>query len=350
MTIKKVLVVDDSAFMRKVISDMLNHDPRLEVIAAARNGTDAIAKCQTHKPDVVTLDIEMPVMDGLTALEEIKEKYAIPVVMLSSLTAEGADSTVKAMQLGAVDFIQKPSGSISLDIDTIREQIVDKVVAAANANMRGIVSRQPIKTAVKSINLKKRGTDRKRIVAIGTSTGGPRALQQVLTHLPADFPAPIVIVQHMPPGFTKSLADRLNSISSITIKEASEGEILQDGTAYIAPGNFHMTLDKHGAGLSIRLDQSAPMNGHRPSVDALFHSIALLKEYIPTTVVMTGMGSDGAKGLEKLRQAIPNTYTITESEDSAVVFGMPKAVINKGMTDKTVPLSDISTTILDTFE
>lgn len=309
-----VLVVDDSAFMRKIITDILESDERISVIGTARNGRDALNKIQDLSPDVVTLDIEMPVMDGLTALKRIMDTKLLPVVMLSSLTKTGAENTVKAMELGAVDFIAKPSGSISLDIKKVESEIIEKVLTAAKANLvnpsggnnNRSNKQQPMEKAHFSI------CKEKYLVAIGTSTGGPRALQQVLIRLPKNFPAPIVIVQHMPPGFTKSLADRLDSFSEIHVKEAVTGEILKAGTAYIAPGNHHMRIKKIGRGIATDLAQDEQRNGHRPSVDVLFESLTVHREYKKLAVVMTGMGADGTRGLQLLKQVDENVTVISE--------------------------------------
>ncbi|TCT26752.1 two-component system chemotaxis response regulator CheB [Melghiribacillus thermohalophilus] len=350
----KVLVVDDSAFMRKMISDILNSDPFIEVIGTARNGKDGIDKMEKLSPDVITLDIEMPIMDGLTALKNIMDRNPLPVVMLSSLTQEGAETTLKALQFGAVDFIQKPSGPISLDIEKIKESIVRKVREAASANIasmsKGNELTEPPSPLPLTVQTKANKENRKTIVAIGVSTGGPRALQQVLTQLPADFPAPLVIVQHMPPKFTKSLAERLDKLSAITIKEAEHGELLQKGTAYIAPGDFHMKVKKIGMSLAANITKDQPIRGHRPSVDALFESISTLHGYKKILVVLTGMGSDGTHGMQVVKQEDPGTIAIAEASETSVVFGMPKSAIQTGLVNQVSPIQDISQSILKAME
>ncbi|WP_102028236.1 protein-glutamate methylesterase/protein-glutamine glutaminase [Salirhabdus sp. Marseille-P4669] len=331
----KVLVVDDSAFMRKMITEILESDSALTVVGTARNGQDGLEKANALLPDVITLDVEMPVMNGLETLEAIMQSRPTPVLMLSSITQEGAESTIKALSLGAVDFIPKPSGPISLDIENIKQEMIEKVKHAANANINIVAKDEKKADSSKDVIVNKRifyppkpnYDQRKKIVAIGVSTGGPRALQRVLTKLPSPFPAPIVIVQHMPQGFTKSLAERLNKLSKIHVKEAEHGEILQNGTAYIAPGNYHLTLKKVGTAVTVFLDQEKPIGGHRPSVDYLFESLIPLSNYQKTIVVLTGMGSDGTKGLSKVKVADPQSQILAESEESAIVFGMPKSAI-----------------------
>ncbi|MEH6946375.1 chemotaxis response regulator protein-glutamate methylesterase [Bacillus sp. JJ634] len=359
----KVLVVDDSAFMRKLIAEFLTEDSRLEVVGSARNGQDAISKIQSLRPDVVTLDVEMPIMDGLEALEKIMKDCPTPVVMLSSTTKEGAENTLMAMQNGAFDFIAKPSGAISLDLYKVKREIIDKVVAASwvnvhklqkNAgeiqrNLSGCKKYSKIESklsVVSSYAVRGRVYRSKKIVLIGTSTGGPRALQTVLTNLPQSINAPILVVQHMPPGFTKSLAERLDSLCQIHVKEAEDGELIQKGTAYIAPGGFHLKVRKIGTGLAIVLEQSEPRNGHRPSVDVMFESVASeLIDFTKTTVIMTGMGSDGANGLIELKKK-GQVKAIAESQETSIVFGMPKAAIATHLIDTVENVENIAKTIV----
>ncbi|KGX88428.1 protein-glutamate methylesterase/protein-glutamine glutaminase [Pontibacillus litoralis] len=349
-----VLVIDDSAFMRKMIRDIIEEDPRMTVVGVARNGQDGLNKVNELQPDVVTLDVEMPVMDGLTCLEHIMKDHPIPVVMLSSVTTQGAESTLRAMEIGAVDFIRKPSGSISLDIETIKHKIVHKVYGASHANVgnmqpKSAPSIETQSTTENEIQIRKKPSldKRNKLVAIGTSTGGPRALQQVLTDFPVDFPAPIVIVQHMPPGFTKSLANRLNTLSKIKVKEAENEETLTNGVAYIAPGDYHMNILQQSDGtLSIRLHQQPPIKGHRPSVDSMLQSLINLEGVQLYTVIMTGMGADGALGLEQLKAKAPNTIAIAESAQSSIVYGMPKAAVLTKQVNEVVHLKDISRTLM----
>jgi two-component system, chemotaxis family, protein-glutamate methylesterase/glutaminase len=348
----KVLVVDDSAFMRKMIVDFLSENTHIEVVGTARNGKEALEKILQSHPDVVTMDVEMPIMNGLEALKQIMQEHPLPVVMVSSTTTEGAENTITAMQYGAVDFVAKPSGSISLDLYKVKEELTSKVLLASRANVR-IISRNS-KSGKIAVNhwikpFSHQAPQRKKVIGIGTSTGGPRALQLVLTKFPENFPAPIVIVQHMPKGFTKSLAQRLDALSSITVKEAEDGETLQNGTAYIAPGGYHLLVHEAKGMLTARLEQSPPRNGHRPSVDVLFESLSTVTDYEKIAVIMTGMGSDGTAGLKKLKENAA-TKVIAEAQETAVVFGMPKAAIQANVVDDIVPLEEIAGAIIKYVE
>ncbi len=355
----KVLIVDDSAFMRKLISEFLTEDPRIEVIGTARNGQDAISKIKLLKPDVVTLDVEMPVMNGLEALEVIMKECPTSVVMLSSTTKEGADNTLTAMQNGAFDFIQKPSGAISLDLIKVRQEIIDKVISASRANVHklqknaknvdSILAESEIYSKIEwnknNKEIKEWAYSREKIILIGTSTGGPRALQTVMTELPESIDAPILVVQHMPAGFTKSLAERLNSLCQIHVKEAEDGELIQKGTAYIAPGGYHLKVQKVGRELAVALDQSRLRNGHRPSVDVMFESVSEIDDYSKIAVIMTGMGSDGANGLIHLKER-GQVKAIAESQETSIVFGMPKAAIATHLVDNVEDVGKIAKTIV----
>lgn len=376
--IRKVLVVDDSAFMRKLITDILNSHPEIEVVGIARNGKDAIEKVKTLSPDVVTMDIEMPVMDGLEALKEIMDKHPVPVVMLSSTTKEGAENTILAMEYGAVDFVAKPGGAISLNLHDVKEEIIEKVYAASEVQITKLKRIMPKtrrnqtltsarktiqyrdenmvtelsarKENLKGARFKKFSKKAKTIVMIGTSTGGPRALQEVLTQLPGDIPAPILIVQHMPPGFTKSLANRLDGLCTIKVKEAENGDLLKNGTAYIAPGGKHLKVKKLGTSYIAKLDDvESPRLGHRPSVDVLFESASELSSVNYLTVIMTGMGNDGKDGIKRLNEKC-ETIVIVESPETSVVYGMPRAVIDAGLADEIENLTDIPKTIIEVLK
>ncbi len=331
----KVLVVDDSIVMRRIITDLLTEDEEIEVVGTARNGAEAIEKVRTLNPDVVTMDIEMPVMDGLTALQHIMAEYPRPVVMLSSMDKRQADITFKALELGAVDFIPKTSGSLSLDLERVSCTILDTVKSAAKAKMS--VVRAPVRSIVPTSLPTLSG---EWIVLIGCSTGGPKSLPEVLSRLPGNLPAPVLVVQHMPEGFTRSFAERLNWISSLEVKEAEEGEEIQKGKIYIAPGNRHMTLK----GNKVHLDDGPKVNFVRPAVDVLMNSVAPM--YGPRTVgvILTGMGSDGALGMELIKKN--GGKTIVQSEETCVVYGMPKAVVDRGAADRIVPLEDIAKNIV----
>ncbi|WYP24946.1 chemotaxis response regulator protein-glutamate methylesterase [Alkalihalobacillus sp. FSL W8-0930] len=340
----RVLVVDDSAFMRKVVTDMLQADPEIFVVGTARNGEDATKKNLELKPDVITMDVEMPVLDGLGALKQIMIEHPIPVVMVSSLTSIGAHTTMLAMEAGAVDFVAKTSGSISLDLFTIADLLRDKIKLAAQANVRKPIAQEPVQPiSIKLSSFVHKPKERK-LVAIGVSTGGPKALKDVLTKIPKNIAAPIVIVQHMPEGFTKSLADRLDSLSDIRIVEASEGDVLDDGTAYIAPGGKHLKVKKVGNQWICTLSTEPAVNGHRPSVDVLYQSIARLDDAAVIAVVMTGMGSDGSEGLKQLKTN-HLCYALAQSEETSVVYGMPKMAVRTGKIDQVVHLQELANQI-----
>jgi two-component system, chemotaxis family, protein-glutamate methylesterase/glutaminase len=358
MNSKKILVVDDSAFMRKLVSEFLSEHPQLEVIAFGRNGQEAVKKALELQPDVITLDIEMPEMDGLEALKLIMEKQPCPVVMLSSLTKEGSETTLKAIELGAVDFIAKPSGTISLDLHKIKDVLIEKVLAASKANisMKPALSAKPVTipppinnwhsaTNANALSSQPWGEKIDKLVLIATSTGGPRALQHVVTKLPGSLPAPVVVVQHMPPGFTKSLSDRLDSLSDIRVKEGEDGEILRNGTVYIAPGGKHLRLRKTGTSIVVSLDELASEGGHRPSANAMFRSAAEISNVEKVTVIMTGMGSDGAEGLIKLKET-GTVKAIAEAKETCVVYGMPKAAVATHLVDDVVPVDEIASAIV----
>lgn len=348
---KRVLIVDDSAFMRKVITDIVNSDPDLMAIDTAKNGQEAVRKVLQLKPDVMTLDVEMPIMDGLSALEVIMRDAPMPVIMLSSLTKEGADATLKALELGALDFITKPSSIFQINTQDMQQELRDKLRMASRVSVRGRPSprreRPPIPPArvrrIESAPMPSDGRIRK-IIAIGTSTGGPKALQDVVPNLPADLPASVLIVQHMPPGFTKSLAERMDSLSNMRVKEAEHNDVLLPGWVYIAPGDYHLRVVRDGHNFRIKLGDDAPVSGHRPSVDAMMDSLADLKMSEIIGVIMTGMGADGAKGLKRLKEN--RTFVIAQDEESCVVYGMPKSAVKLDAVDKIVSLYDISDEII----
>ena len=345
----RVLIADDSAFMRKILSDLFNRQSDFEVAGTAVNGKDTIEKVKALKPDLLTLDIQMPVMDGLEALAIIMEECPLPVVMVSSMTQAGTDATIRALALGAVDFVSKAGGPISR-IDSIENEIISKCRDAAKAHaakvrtspsdLRPLIfapkqkETPPEPPAMRKIEFKRRNTGfvpgqkpvitkipaasptvtksaptlttntsgNKKLVAIGTSTGGPQALQTVITRLPGNLPCGVVVVQHMPAGFTKSLAERLNSISEISVKEAENDEIIKDGQVYIAPGNFHLRVVPAGGGeRKIALSQEERVGNHRPAVNVMFDSVAGIGKNL-VSVIMTGMGCDGCEGMKKLRQ------------------------------------------------
>lgn len=338
----KVLIVDDSAFMRKLLSDVFASDPEFTVIDTARNGKDAIDKIKRHKPDVVTLDVEMPVLDGIKALEIIMQECPTPVVMISSLTRAGAEATMKALEAGAAEFVAKTSGPIS-SVTGISQEVLEKCKTAARVNVSRLKRPAPIHPIIVPTQTPVIGLQ-ERVVAIGTSTGGPRALQEVLTRLPANFPYGVVVVQHMPPGFTKSLAERLNSLSALEVKEAESGDVIRPGLAVIAPGDYHLTLVRDGKKTIVHLGKEPPIGGHRPAVDPMMESVARIYGSGAIGVILTGMGHDGAKGMQIIKRQ--NGATIAEHASTTVVNGMPKSAIELGVVDAVVPLPEIAAEII----
>lgn len=337
----KVLIVDDSAFMRKVLSDIIHSDRELEVVGVARNGEEAIKKVQDLQPDVLTMDIEMPVMNGLDALAYLMSKSPIPVIMLSALTQEGATATIKALEYGAVDYISKPSGSISLDIDTKKDEILQKIKNASRVN----VSR--IKIIAKKSEKPKtdfKFKSGKKLIAIGSSTGGPQALISVIKEIPGGIPAPILMVQHMPKEFTPTFAQRLDSIGRLNVKEAAEGDRVEPGWGYLAPGDYHMELNNG----SIKLNQGPKVHSVRPAVDITFDSIARNYEGRVMAVILTGMGADGSGGIVSLKEK--GAYLVAQDKESCIVYGMPKAAYETGILDKVLPLEKIPGEIIKFLE
>jgi two-component system chemotaxis response regulator CheB len=339
----RVLVVDDSAFMRKVVREILEVDNRIEVVGAARNGKDGVQLFEKFRPDVVTMDVEMPVMTGIEALREIRkiDKQAM-VVMISAITGKGARATMEALEAGAFDYVTKPSGSISLDIKKVAGEIIEKVIFAHQARLRHVTTAPVPDTSARHIRMPARRTAGNKLLAIGSSTGGPRALRSVISALPGDLPVPVLIVQHMPPGFTKSLADRLNAESELTVTEAEGGETLKPGHVLVAPGNFHMTLDSSA---KVLLTQDPPVNGLRPTVDHLLFSASAVFGSRLLTVILTGMGRDGSAAMAKVKQQ--GGRCIAESEKTALIYGMPKAVVDAGFADRIEPLDKIPQAIVD---
>ena len=404
----RVLIADDSAFMRKVLRDFFDKQPDFEVAGTAINGKEAINKVMELSPDLVTMDVNMPVMDGLNALAVIMEQKPTPVLMLSSLTQQGTEATVRALSLGAVDFISKAGGSIS-KLDSIEDELLEKCRNAARAKVHKIpyipqkklenskpVSTSPAPPIMKRVELPVRqglklggaaqtapsqnsgnvfaakrpnvilqargkpqpaaankvtpvampsiGNGGKKLVAIGTSTGGPQALQQVITRLPGNLPCGVVVVQHMPAGFTKALADRLDTISQVSVKEAEDGDVIQPGHVYIAPGSHHLRVREDGSIRKIVLGQDPPVGNHRPAVNVMYDSVAPIGKNL-VAVIMTGMGCDGCEGMKKIKAA--GGYSIAQDEPTCVVYGMPKAVVDAGLADEIKPIQNIAQAIVE---
>jgi two-component system, chemotaxis family, protein-glutamate methylesterase/glutaminase len=344
----KVLVVDDSAFMRSAISRMLEKDDEIHVVGTAKNGQEAIEKVDALKPDVVTLDIEMPVMNGIEALKHIIAKHRLPVIMFSALTKEGAEITMEALHIGASDFITKDFSNVSLNISTRENELINKVKGVARNKVMVLLKRleQMRKPFVMNTNIAGNTSSnhgRHKILAIGASTGGPPALQHILTRFPKDFPVPIIIAQHMPKLFTQSFAQRLNTASQIEVKEAQNGEMLRPGTALVAPGDTHMGIRRRGNDVIVELVNDTKYI-FRPSVDLLMSSTA--NTYGPHSlgIILTGMGNDGLSGIKEIKSK--NGYVIAQDEDTCVVYGMPRAVVNANMADAVLPIDKIPEEII----
>lgn len=339
----RVIVVDDSLLMREIISKILSDDPAIQVVATAADPHDAREKIKQHNPDVITLDVEMPKMNGIEFLEKIMSLRPMPVVMVSSLTQKGADTTLQALELGAVDCIGKPA--TASDFDAIAADIRAKVKSAATAKVKA----RPRTTAAQGTTaplakpLSYHGNANEWLIAIGASTGGVEALREVLAVIPANAP-PIVITQHMPAMFTKPFAERLNKICHITVQEAVDGQPVLAGNAYIAYGGEHLQVVRQGGRLKMQFNGGPHVSGHKPSVDVLLQSVAELEHIKAVGCILTGMGRDGAQGLLAMRQA--GFSTIGEAEETCVVYGMPRAAFELGAVEKTARLGDIALEIL----
>ena len=342
-----MLVVEDSALMRKIISDMINSEEDLAVLDTAKNGEDLLNKLEKMQPDVITLDVEMPKMDGIQTLKEIKRKNInIPIIMLSSISQRGTQLTMECLELGAFDFIPKPSGTISLDISKVKEDLVEKIKLANQRNNRVKVKRLEDPTKVASITQNritdtlKRTNAKIEAVVIGASTGGPRALYSVITAFPKNLGVPVLVVQHMPAGFTKAFAERLNSNSDIKVVEATNGQVIEADVVYIAPGGYHMEV---GLDKKIHLNTEPSIWGVRPAVDKLFISSAKVYGGRLVSAVLTGMGKDGAQGTVEVKKS--GGITFSEDVSTCTIYGMPKAAFETGMVDEVLPLTDIAINI-----
>ncbi len=343
----KVLVVDDSPFMRRAITRMIASDPGIKIVGHATNGLDAISMIAELRPDVVTMDIEMPVMDGLSALKRIMAERPVPIIMMSTLTQAGSSSALQALELGAFDFVPKPESSM-LDVFNVQHELVAKIKEASRPRRTGPLPPLPLPTTPPPAIGAPRLNQTIDLIAIGISTGGPPALQAVLPQLPADFPVPILVVQHMPPGFTKSLADRLDKLSAIRVKEAEQGEKLEAGSVYIAPAGWHLTLKSDTRGSFVHLiDSSDSKTWHKPSVDVLMASVAQTHGARALGLIMTGMGNDGTAGAGAMKRCGSTIWA--QDEETCVVYGMPRAVFETGVVDKVLPLSRIAAELARIF-
>ena len=346
----KVLVIDDSALIRSVMKELINHEADMECVGAAPDPLVAREMIKTLNPDVLTLDVEMPKMDGLDFLERLMRLRPMPVVMVSTLTERGSDITFRALALGSVDFVSKPKMDIARGMEEYATEITDKIRAAAQARVRRtapaasleVQERLSADAILPSVTGRFSSTE--KLIIIGASTGGTEAIKEVLTRFPADVPG-ILVTQHMPEAFTKSFADRLNSLCKISVKEAEHNERILPGHAYIAPGHSHLLLRRSGANYMTELNQGPPVNRHRPSVDVLFRSVANTAGANALGIILTGMGKDGAQGLLEMRRA--GAYTIAQDEASCVVFGMPKEAIAMGGASEVLPLQNIARHALD---
>ncbi len=379
----KVLVVDDSSLMRKLISNMITEDSEIEVQDTAMNGYFALQKIEKNPPDIVLLDIEMPQMDGIEFLERVKElEIDIPVVVLSSLGRNRPEITLRSLELGAKDFIVKPSGTISLDIETVKEEVQAKIKYFYKEHVKEgkkPVSKDEVKEKIKEVKKPSYKPPREpdkierpsviveekedeevsgisienkiekmksvELVAIGISTGGPNALREILPKFEEDFSAPIVIVQHMPPGFTTEFAKGLDEICKLKVKEAEDFDPVEEGVIYIAPGNRHVKLEKKGMGYILKLDDGPNECGHKPSAEVLFKSVSECCPKTSIAIIMTGMGKDGSKALRGIR--VKGGITFAQSEDTCVVFGMPKVAIEHKSVDEIIDLKSIPSRIIE---
>lgn len=346
----QVLIVDDSALVRKILQDVLSSDPAINVVGTAPDPYIAIRKIKSLKPDVLTLDIEMPRMDGLTFLSKLMKVNPMPVIMFSTLTDAGADSTMKALALGAVDFVAKPKVRQTQEIEVLREELTAKVKAAAGARIRRPAPQAsvevPPKLGMDAVLKSHPDTPIRQgepVLVVGASTGGTVAIEQILCRLPGDMP-PTLIVQHMPPVFTRSFANRVNDMSQMTVREAADGDRLVRGEALIAPGGQHMIVNRDMKGYYVSIKDAPPVNRHKPSVDVLFRSAANTLGSNAIGVILTGMGDDGARGMREMHDR--GAHTVAQDEETSVVFGMPKVAIEMQGVDHTLPLQGIADYLL----
>ncbi len=336
----RVLVVDDSALMRKLIPKILERDDSIEVVGTAMDGNFGLKKIEHLDPQVITLDLEMPGLNGIDTLKEIMRRWQLPVIVVSSHSTAGAAITLKALALGAFDFVAKPA-DVAARMPEIAAELIGKIKAAAQS--KGFRA-QLMPEGARAIKTRRPGAAAPtRVIAIGVSTGGPNALQYLLSQLPAEFPGTILVVQHMPDGFTEMFAKRLDETCAVRVKEAQSGDLLLAGRVLVCPGNRHLKVKKLPLGTVAVLAEEAPVHGHRPSVDVLFRSVAEEFGAQAIAVIMTGMGDDGASGMGAIRAA--GGMTIAQSEESCVVFGMPKAAIDRGYVTRVVHLEDLPNTL-----
>jgi len=354
----RVILVDHSALARTIISDTLQSDPRIKVVDVSRDGSNIIEKIKLHKPDVIAVDAQIPDEGGMRCLREIMQNNPLPVIMMSKDHEHYERQKTRALDLGARDFINKPNNLLNFKDELIKKDFIKKIHRAKGLQYNHIKNIYPKSYQIEynreinrsSINNNKHNNNLKikNIFAIGTSTGGPKALQSVIPLIPKDMPATYLIVQHMPPVFTKLLAERLDSVSNISVREAEQNEVIKAGVAYIAPGGYHMLVDydKRKGDVRIKLSKMSPIRGLRPAANMLFNSLAETGLTNLVGIIMTGMGTDGCEGLINMKLK-NNAHIIAESEESCVIFGMPKAVINAGIADKIVPVTRITNEMIN---
>lgn len=340
----KVLVVDDSALVRQILKEILASDPEIEVVGSARDPLVARDKIKALAPDVITLDIEMPKMDGLTFLRNLMRLRPMPVIMISTLTEKGADATFEALEAGAIDYVAKPKIDLRENLTAFRDDIITKVKSAAVANLsrRQVMTKEPLPSRVASSTHSFKNT--RKLIAIGSSTGGPEALKEVLIRLPADCP-PVLIAQHIPAAFSAPFSRRMNGCSEVTVCEAEDGQAILPGHVYVAPGHSHLRVEEVAGGLICKLGQDEAINRHRPSVEALFDSVADYVDRGVVAVMLTGMGADGAEAMKRLHER--GAYCIAQDEKTSVVWGMPGEAVKRGAADEQQPLENIAQRVIE---
>ncbi|HDS08659.1 MAG TPA: chemotaxis response regulator protein-glutamate methylesterase [Firmicutes bacterium] len=340
----RVLVVDDSALMRRIISDIINDNPDLMVVDTAKNGKEAIEMIKKYKPDIVTMDIEMPIMDGLTALKKIMSEEPTRVIILSAFAKKDAAATITALENGAIDFVQKPSGTISLDLSEIQETLINKIIEASKVKLEKV--QEDVVKQKRKFQLKIPLSGDLKGVVIGSSTGGPRALERIIPFIPKGLNAVYFVVQHMPAGFTTSFAQRLNEISQVQVKEGLDNEEVKKDVVYLAPGNYHMKANLRNNGLiTISLNQDPPVWGVRPSVDVTMDSLSRIFTNNLMGIVLTGMGHDGTQGCKMIKEY--SGQVIVQDKETSLIFGMPKSVIDSGSADQIIPLNNIIDNVIN---
>ncbi|MGA9511190.1 MAG: chemotaxis response regulator protein-glutamate methylesterase [Candidatus Sulfotelmatobacter sp.] len=341
----RVLIVDDSAFMRTAISRMIASDPNIFIVGTAASGMEALQKIPSLNPDVITLDVQMPGLDGLQTLSRIMDEFPRPVIIVSALTLKDAETTFSALAAGAFDYVPKELSSTSLDILHLQNDLIAKIKAAADSGLQRdalVIPRKPTSTV--TIATREASLSPPAIVAIGVSTGGPKALQEILPVLPADLPVPILVVQHMPSGFTEPFAKRLDSLCSVSVCEAKHGETIEPGMVYIAPAGTHLTVDRGSSRTTLRLSDKPKNQLHIPSVDVMMHSVASAFRSLAMGIILTGMGSDGAQGMKAIHRE--GGFTVGQDELSCTVYGMPRACAELRILHRVVPLTEIPHEIL----